>query len=384
MKKTFTGKLMALFMMLCVICIGTTVWAAPPATDEDTSGSIYIEGSDELSGILLGVYEVGYRNDQGDFELNEEYKASGADVSNLKTASQAEAAAQALAGAVDLEHPLDAESFNEYGDAVFHGLSIMEKLYLVCQIKPSDNYAVSPVLATIPDYKEGIVYEYITIEAKYESILPSVPYGAIILTKVDKEGLPLSGAEFSFERKHYLEGEEASQIGEQATIDEYGVYFWEMISEKLVTNEFGQITCDGLPLSLYRFTEKKAPEGYQIDSTPILVDVKEGGTIRLERGKYVPDEGTVEQITVTNEKEKKESVPPTPQTSKEPTPERSEYPKPSEPTSVPTPQPSTPPVLTGEDIAKFIIIGVVVGVSLIAVILLFVLGRKKKNGSDDE
>ncbi|MDR0169757.1 SpaA isopeptide-forming pilin-related protein [Bacillus paranthracis] len=72
--------------------------------------------------------------------------------------------------------------------------------------------------------------------------------GSAILTKVDKDGKTLAGAEFSVrDRKNKI-------------IPGYG---------KLTTNDQGQIEATNLRPGDYQFVEEKAPKDYDIDKTPI-------------------------------------------------------------------------------------------------------------------
>ncbi|MDA2015986.1 SpaA isopeptide-forming pilin-related protein [Bacillus cereus] len=72
--------------------------------------------------------------------------------------------------------------------------------------------------------------------------------GSAILTKVDKDGKTLAGAEFSVRDRH------------NNVIRGY---------EKLTTNDQGQIEATNLRPGDYQFVEEKAPKDYDIDKTPI-------------------------------------------------------------------------------------------------------------------
>ena len=284
-----------------------------------------------------------------------------------KEASDAEEAAAALSTVALTKTPLQETAFNDAGQVVFSSLSTSDKIYLICQLEEDDEYSLIPVLANLPQFLDGQSVTDIRIEGKYAYIAPpDEPVGAIILNKTDENGQALAGAVFEVTRKSYLTGAYAYQ-GMEIETDEDGEYHWEKIAT-LTTDKVGQITVVDIPLGTYRLVETKAPDGYVLDSTPVFAQVTEPGTIRLEKGLYVADQGKPVIITVKNN-----PIPAPPQSSVAPPP-----------SSVPEPEPSIPPVVTGEDIAKFIIIGVVVAVSLVAVILLFVLGRKKKDKSDDD
>ncbi|MGH0543620.1 SpaA isopeptide-forming pilin-related protein, partial [Bacillus cereus] len=76
--------------------------------------------------------------------------------------------------------------------------------------------------------------------------------GSAILTKVDKDGKTLAGAEFS--------------VRDQNNIKVPGY-------EKLTTNDQGQIEAKDLRPGEYQFVEEKAPEHYDIDKKPIAFTI---------------------------------------------------------------------------------------------------------------
>src|SRR5699024_862603 len=64
----------------------------------------------------------------------------------------------------------------------------------------------------------------------------------------------------------------------------------EVVEENLATNEDGEIVIDDLFLGKYQLIETKAPEGYELDETPIDVEVTEDEQV-------VEVEATNNQIT---------------------------------------------------------------------------------------
>ncbi|WP_142293427.1 SpaA isopeptide-forming pilin-related protein [Bacillus sp. K2I17] len=97
----------------------------------------------------------------------------------------------------------------------------------------------TPIQFTIKEDQTTVVYRTAT-----NSLLP----GSAILTKVDKDGKTLAGAEFSVRDRH------------NNIIRGY---------EKLTTNDQGQIEAKDLRPGDYQFVEEKAPEHYDIDKKPI-------------------------------------------------------------------------------------------------------------------
>lgn len=365
MKKKLAGKALALLMMLCVLCMGMTVSAAP--TDNETNGNITLTATEGMEGIKVGLFEVGALSDENQYRLYDSYQESGVDVTALKESSDVEAAAVLLSEIALKQEPLQQTAFGADGKLVFASLSTADKLYLICQLETNEQYTLSPILANLPQFLDGQVLTDIQIEAKYEFVPPEEPKGAIILNKTDENDHALAGAEFNLCEKAYMEGAYAIQ-GMKTETDSNGTYIWREIGT-FTTDQAGQITVVDVPFGTYRFVETKAPAGYLLDSAPVYAEVAEEGTIRLEKGVYVADNGKPVILTVKNKPI--------------PVEESSQVSIPSSTPEIP-PEPSVPPVVTGEDIAKFVIIGVVVGVSLIAVILLFVLGRKKKDKSQQD
>ncbi|PDY43207.1 collagen-binding protein [Bacillus wiedmannii] len=97
----------------------------------------------------------------------------------------------------------------------------------------------TPIQFTIKEDQTTVVYRTAT-----NSLIP----GSAILTKVDKDGTTLAGAEFSVRDRN------------NKIIPGYG---------KLTTNDQGQIEAKDLRPGDYQFVEEKAPKDYDIDKKPI-------------------------------------------------------------------------------------------------------------------
>ncbi|MGE6538904.1 SpaA isopeptide-forming pilin-related protein [Bacillus luti] len=118
--------------------------------------------------------------------------------------------------------------------------------YYLQETKAPDHYQLDrkPIKFTITEDQTTVVYQTAT-----NNLIP----GSAILTKVDKDGNTLSGAEFSVRDRN-------NQV-----IPGY---------EKLTTNDQGQIEAKDLLPGKYQFVEEKAPEHFKLDKTPILFEIE--------------------------------------------------------------------------------------------------------------
>lgn len=354
MKKRVYGKLFIMMLTLCMALMtfaaaGISASADTGDTDEYCFISLHIN-QEYSAGIEIRLCKVGeYVN--GTYVLDEKYADCGVDMTNLSEASASQAAAEKLAEVASKTDDGDTDIFIDSGYAGFTVSSMSSNVYVAFQYSDFDKIKITPALVVIPYTDEsGEKVRDIDIEMKYE-VIPV--RGAVILNKYDLDKKVLKGAVFDLEKLTEYDGGHL-----------YSLPYVKAVTG-LVTDKNGQIVVKDLPVGIYRFVEVKAPEGYKLSSEAEEFEIKSSGTVKISGGIYVADEGDVKIYNVFNE----------------PIEENSE---PESSTEVSKPNPSTPVIVTGEDIAKFIIVGVVVGVSLVAVVLLVVLGRKKKNDDDDD
>ncbi|WP_002144688.1 SpaA isopeptide-forming pilin-related protein [Bacillus cereus] len=118
--------------------------------------------------------------------------------------------------------------------------------YYLQETKAPEHYTLDskPIKFTIKEDQTTVVNRTAT-----NSLIP----GSAILTKVDKDGKTLAGAEFSVRDRN------------NTKIPGY---------EKLTTNDQGQIEAKDLRPGKYQFVEEKAPEHYTLDKTPILFEIE--------------------------------------------------------------------------------------------------------------
>ena len=345
--------------MICLLLVSTVLGTgAVYAEGDDKSGSVEITVADFAAGTVLNAVEAAvYEN--GEYVLNENFADVPVDFSDLGSASKAQAAAELLADAAVSAEPAYSGTVGEDGKAVFASLDAENKLYVIFQTNNYDVVKISPMLVVLPYYNDNDEAVYsVSVDAKYEDVRVKEYFGALILNKKGHEGMLLQGAEFRLEKRVYLTDGESLLSGVEVYNDEgTGSYFWKTVAEDLVSDKNGQIVVKDLPFGVYRFVETKAPEGYMLAKDPMEAVVDKEGTVKLERGIYVCGDGEITELDFENEEESVE---------------------PSEPSEPSVPTPSEPTTKTGEDITKFIVIGCVVGVSLIVVIILVVITSKKK------
>lgn len=149
--------------------------------------------------------------------------------------------------------------YTEDGELVEEGLVTGENGTVYVEgLKPGKYYFVetqAPAHYQADDTKRPFTIERSQLE-KVELIVENVLIpGAATLIKVDEdsENVRLEGAVYTLE-------------------DEEGT----VIEEGLTTDEEGRIVVTDLPPGVYYFIETKAPEHYQLDNTPIKIEIEKG------------------------------------------------------------------------------------------------------------
>lgn len=154
--------------------------------------------------------------------------------------------------------------------------------YTVKEIIPAD----SPYICDAPNPKTITITPGQTTEVTFTNRLKP---GEIMVEKVDTQGTPLSGAEFLLEWS--IDGKEWKPVTYTEALDvKEGTCTSDSLADgKLTSGEDGIIRFTGLnPNSLYRLTETKAPNGYQLLTEPAFE-----GKIQVEDEYFV-------QLTVVN------------------------------------------------------------------------------------
>lgn len=144
----------------------------------------------------------------------------------------------------------------------------------------------SPYICDAPNPKTITITPGQTAEVAFTNRLKP---GEIMVEKVDTQGTPLSGAEFLLEWS--IDGKEWKPVTYTETLDvqEGTCTSTGLADGKLTGGEDGIIRFTGLnPNSLYRLTETKAPNGYQLLTKPAFE-----GKIQVEDEYFV-------QLTVVN------------------------------------------------------------------------------------
>ena len=135
--------------------------------------------------------------------------------------------------------------------------------YTVKEILPEG----SPYTCDAPNPKTVTIEAGKTTEVTFTNRLKP---GEILIQKVDPHGEPLAGAEFLLEWSE--DGQQWQTVTYTDSLDvQEGTCTSEgFVEGKLTTGEDGLVRFTGLsPGSLYRVTETKAPEGYQLLSEPV-------------------------------------------------------------------------------------------------------------------
>lgn len=154
--------------------------------------------------------------------------------------------------------------------------------YTVKEIIPAD----SPYICDAPNPKTITITADQTAEVTFTNRLKP---GEIMVEKVDTQGAPLSGAEFLLEWSS--DGKEWKPVTytEALDVQEGTCTSTGLADGRLTSGEDGIIRFTGLnPNSLYRLTETKAPNGYQLLTEPAFE-----GKIQVEDEYFV-------QLTVVN------------------------------------------------------------------------------------
>lgn len=154
--------------------------------------------------------------------------------------------------------------------------------YTVKEILPED----SPYICDAPNPKTVTVVAGQTPEASFTNRLKP---GEILVQKVDTQGDPLAGAEFLLEWS--VDGIQWTPVTYMDSLDaKEGTCTSEGLTDgHLTSGEDGIVRFTGLhPLQLYRLTETKAPEGYQLLAEPV-----HEGSIQVGNEYFV-------QLTVVN------------------------------------------------------------------------------------
>ncbi len=371
MVKYIVKKSMVFFVLTCLLLCTLTVSAA----DGDvTMGTVNIKGlSSEAEGVTLVAYEIGYYDGEN-YVLHSAFEESGVSLEDIGIADSHEVkeiseilSAYAQSKSVDVvaETKVDKD-----GNASFE-LPAVDKLYVVSQKDGKTVAKISPFIVLLP-YRTIDGEEKIVLDAS-SKVTVGIERCDVVLNKVDADKKALEGAVFKFEKKEYYMEDFSDKLPsdvEKGTDDE-GNYYWKTLSDKLVTNEHGQIVVQELLFGSYRFTEVKAPKGFVLNKETINFDIVAQGTVKLDGGIYVEDEGEPVILTVTNEKEKdeKEDEPGTEPTSAPPT---------NPPTSAPTSAPTTPAgtVFTMDGLTGTIVF--VSGVAVISLAVALMSSKKKK------
>ncbi|WP_077307240.1 SpaA isopeptide-forming pilin-related protein [Terribacillus halophilus] len=149
--------------------------------------------------------------------------------------------------------------YHENGDLVKEGLKTdADGKLTVADLHPGKYYfqeTKAPANYELNEEKLPFTIERGQLAAEEVTATNTLTPGAVSLVKTDEndDSVKLAGAEFKL-------------------LDAKG----DVVKEKLITNEAGQIVVEDLAPGTYTFVETKASEHYQLDDTPIEVTVEKG------------------------------------------------------------------------------------------------------------
>lgn len=386
MNKKILKRLAAALVVVCLLCV--SVFVTVTAANEEETGSIKVTYLPMFEGVGVSLVPIGTYD--GGYTVSEEFKASGVEIRSGITANelkeQAEKAAQ-YASENNITGQIGRIDYD--GEVNFRDIPA-NFVYLIYQYDYKDQYNVRPTIVSLPMKNPDGTNEYnVTAKGKYPLPGDDMSSASVILNKTNEDDEPLEGAVFSFWRKVYFTDYSKLKDDVETGEDEKGTYYWKSMGVDLTTNENGQARAVDLPFGGYRFIEIEAPKGYVLDDKPYEFELTMHGTVKVENGWYVTDNGEPYNLTIKNEKIPESSKPSVPESSKP-------YSKPDEPnqysgesepqsiteesfpqTSVKSHEENPHWQLTGDDIVKYIVIGSIVGVSLVVIILLVIVGGKK-------
>ena len=171
-------KLSALLLTLAMLAAMSTTAFAVEVPDPNRNGSISLKmeyDGKAVSGGALTAYRVGeISEDDGNysFALSLEFAASGADLSDLSSAT-----AQKLADFAKKQNLTGTtETIGTDGEALFS--NVKPGLYLIIQSKAASGYeAVSPFLVSVPMNEDGVYIYDVDATPKVETLKPAGAQG---------------------------------------------------------------------------------------------------------------------------------------------------------------------------------------------------------------
>lgn len=360
MKKYKLRNITAICILMVIACLSSFATVSAVGYDDydpSRNGSISVKVDSDAKDIEMTLFDVADMNN-GEYVLNSSFEKSGENLTDLSNAEKVKKVAKNLEKyASDNAIQGIASKIGDDGIANFADVK-STKLYLAVQSSESEEFEIQPLLVAVPYNSDGKWIYDISVEAKFTKNPKQI--GAVILNKTNMENKVLEGAVFAFQSKTYYTDASKVPANAEKGKDSNGTYYWSTVSAELKTDKNGQIAVENLKYGTYRFIEVKAPANYKLNSTPNVFDIKEYGTIKVENDFYVADEGNPVILNVKNE----------------PVPVESSVPESSIPESS-TSQPSNP-VITGDNMNKYIFIGVAVAASLAVIIVIFVVAGKKK------
>lgn len=373
MTKRICASALALLITLCTLCAFPVFVSA----EGEKTGSVTYDAGPTGEGSGMELLPIGSITD-GKIVFDEAFSWIEVDKLLEGDADYMRDTAWAAQNQV-IENTPDGgikKMLNADGIAVWKDVPV-DKVYLLFVFR-TKSAVLQPSIFSIPMDVDGERVTDVTVTPKQMVLNDENSLGAVVLNKFGYENRRLEGAEFTLWEKYYYYEDEELPEGCDKDSDDYGTFYWHQLGDTFTTNEKGQIMAEELPFGDYRFIETKAPEGYITDSRPLLFTVSEMAMVKLENELYVAEYGKIVELNVEN---KIDPDNPPPYYAEE----ESEIskPEPSVASDIIAPEGGRPQ-LTSDDIKRYITVGAIVGLSLIAIIVLVLIGTRKKSDKSEK
>lgn len=363
MTKRISGRLAAIIAVCCLLLTMFSFTASA-----EGGGTLTYQASSVAEGVGVDLIKIG-SIENGNIVFDPPFSFVNVERLTDGNSSEAMDAAMEIADIVrDFDEYMESAQLQRLNyEGAAHWKSIeTDAVYIIIQHDGQGKCKIQPSVFTSPMIVDGEVINDLTVRAKLENNADLTLAGSVVVNKLGYKDKKLPGAKFSFWEKIYYTDEENLPDEDEVEFGEdyYGPFYWRQLGEILETDENGQIMIESLPIGTYRFIEVEAPDGYLLDESAHEFDITQFSTVNVENGLYITDGRTMKiknEVDINN-------------------PPDDYYSEGGgdEPPPPPSGGGDGEVHLTGDDIVKYVGIGVIVVLSLGAIILLVILGGKRE------